>query len=108
MSSVDREHLEARLRDQGLEPSSWSNEPGYRYAPHSHDYDKIVVATDGSVAFGLVGDGTGITLTPGERLDLPAGTEHDALVGPRGVACLEVHLQPGTLGHGARGRGYRW
>jgi quercetin dioxygenase-like cupin family protein len=108
LSSVDRADLETRLRDQGREPSSWSNEPGYRYGAHSHGYDKIVVAIEGSVTFGLVGDGVGITLTPGERLDLPAGVEHDALVGPRGVVCLEVHLQSGTLGHGARARGYRW
>jgi quercetin dioxygenase-like cupin family protein len=109
MSSVDRETLLARLRQQGLEPSSWSNEPGFRYAQHSHDFDKVVVAVEGSITFGLTGYGVGIMLTPGERLDLPAHVEHDAVVSARGVSCLEVHLPPGTLGiKKAAGRGYRW
>jgi hypothetical protein len=30
-------------------------------------------------------------LNPGDRLDLPAGTVHDAVVGPQGVVCLEAH-----------------
>ena len=34
---------------------------------------------------------------PGDRLDLPAGTRHDAVVGPDGVRCLEAHLAAGTL-----------
>ena len=31
------------------------------------------------------------------RLDLPAGTRHDALVGVSGVTCLEAHLPAGSL-----------
>ena len=30
-------------------------------------------------------------------LDLPAGTQHGALVGPDGVVCLEAHLEAGRL-----------
>jgi len=33
--------LRARLRDEGLDPSSWSNGPDDRYAAHTHDYDKV-------------------------------------------------------------------
>jgi hypothetical protein len=47
-------------------------------------------------------------LTPGERLDLPANISYDAIVGPKGVTCLEAHLPAGTLGKKAKGRGYRW
>jgi hypothetical protein len=108
MSSVDRATLESRLRAEGLEVSFWSNQPGYRYDCHSHDYDKVVVAAEGSVTFGLAGYGVGFVLAAGERLDLPAHVEHDAVVGPRGVGCLEAHLPAGTLGRKARGRGYRW
>jgi hypothetical protein len=32
-----------------------------------------------------------VTLNAGDRLELPAGTLHDAIVGPRGVVCLEAH-----------------
>ena len=45
MSPVDRASLEERLRAQGMEISSWSNDAGYRYAEHTHEYDKVVVAT---------------------------------------------------------------
>ncbi len=32
-----------------------------------------------------------LTLKAGDRLDLPAGTVHDAHVGAQGVVCLEAH-----------------
>jgi hypothetical protein len=108
MSSVDRASLEARLSAQGLEASAWSNPSGERFEQHAHDYDKVVVAAEGSITFGLSGYGVGFMLTPGERLDLPAHIEHDAVVGPKGVTCLEAHLPAGTLGTRAKGRGYRW
>jgi len=109
MSPVDRASLEARLKAEGLEVSAWSNQPGDRYEQHAHDYDKVVVAVEGSVTFGLTGYGVGYMLTPGERLDLPANVSHDAVVGPKGVTCLEAHLPAGTFTtHKAKGRGYRW
>jgi len=108
MSPVDRASLEERLRAQGLQISSWSNDAGYRFEEHSHEYDKVVVAVEGSITFGLTGYGVGFMLTPGERLDLPAHIKHDAIVGPKGVICLEAHLPPATLGTKAKGRGYRW
>ena len=108
MSSVDRASLEARLKAQGIEASPWSNLPGERLERQGHDYDKVVVAVEGSITFGLIGYGVGFMLTPGERLDLPAHIEHDAIVGPKGVTCLEAHLPAGTLGTRAKGRGYRW
>lgn len=82
--------LEARLRADGHDPGRWSNGPGDRYAAHDHGYDKVIVVERGSIRFGLPG-GTAIDLAAGDRLELPAGTVHDALVGPDGVACLEAH-----------------
>jgi hypothetical protein len=108
MSPVDRATLETRMRDQGLAPAPWSNLPGERFEEHAHDFDKIVVVVEGSITFGMPGYGVGFMLGPGERLDLPAQTRHDAVVGPRGVTCLEAHLPAGTVGHKAMGRGYRW
>jgi quercetin dioxygenase-like cupin family protein len=108
MSSVDRASLEARLGAEGLKIWSWSNLAGERFEEHVHDYDKVVVAVEGSITFGLTGYGVGFVLTPGERLDLPAKVSHDAVVGPKGVTCFEAHLPSGSLGTKARGRGYRW
>jgi hypothetical protein len=108
MSPVDRASLEARLKAEGLEVAPWSNLAGERFEARSNDYDTVVVAVEGSVTYGLSGYGVGYMLTAGERLDLPANIQHDAVVGPKGVTCLEAHLPAGTLGKKARGRGYRW
>jgi uncharacterized protein YjlB len=88
--------LARRLRAEGLAPSPWSNGPGDRYAAHEHDYDKVIVVSRGSIRFGLAG--RAVDLASGDRLELPAGTRHDAVVGPAGVTCLEAHLRAGLLG----------
>jgi uncharacterized protein YjlB len=91
--------LDLRLRAEGLDPGGWSNGPGERYAAHRHAYDKVIVVTAGSITFGLPGSGTSaaVALASGDRLELPAGTDHDAVVGPAGVSCLEAHLPTGSL-----------
>ena len=89
--------LEDRLRADGLSPGAWTNRPFDRYAAHRHDYDKVLVCTDGSIRFGLPDVGRSVDLAPGDRLELPAGTRHDATVGERGVTCLEAHLPAGRL-----------
>jgi quercetin dioxygenase-like cupin family protein len=89
--------LARRLRDEGLQPSGWANGPGERHATHEHGYDKVIVVVSGSIRFGLPAGDAAIELAAGDRLELPAGTRHDALVGPDGVACLEAHLLSGSL-----------
>jgi len=89
--------LADRLRAEGLDPGSWSNGPGDRYAAHEHGYDKVLVCAAGSIRFGLPARGEVVDLAVGDRLDLPAGTAHDAVVGAEGVTCLEAHLPAGRL-----------
>lgn len=86
-----------RLIAEGLDPGGWSNGPGDRYAAHDHGYDKVIVVTAGSIRFGLPSRGESVQLEVGDRLELPAGTRHDALVGPDGVACLEAHRPAGSM-----------
>jgi quercetin dioxygenase-like cupin family protein len=86
-----------RLRGEGLDPMAWSNGPGDRYAAHDHGYDKVIVVERGSIRFGLPATGEQLELRTGDRLELPAGTRHDAIVGPGGVTCFEAHLPSGTL-----------
>jgi mannose-6-phosphate isomerase-like protein (cupin superfamily) len=93
-----------RLRAEGMEPGTWGNGPGDRYPTHVHGYDKVLVVVRGSIAFGLPDAGEPVALGAGDRLDLPAGTAHDAIVGPDGVECLEAHLPAGTLPRPARRR----
>jgi hypothetical protein len=92
----------ARLAADGIATSAWDNGPGDRYAPHAHDYDKVLVAVDGSITFRLTMLGLAHELREGDRLDLPAGTIHAADVGPYGVRCLEGHLPAGALGREPR------
>jgi quercetin dioxygenase-like cupin family protein len=86
---------EATIRNlldaEGLRPYTWSNGPGDTYGAHEHGYHKVIYVVEGSIAFGLPRDGRRETLNAGDRLDLPAGVQHDAVVGPRGVVCLEAH-----------------
>jgi uncharacterized protein YjlB len=97
--------LDGRLRAEGLVPGSWRNGPGDVYGAHVHGYDKVLVCAAGSIVFGLPSRGESVALGVGERLDLPAGTEHQAVVGPVGVTCLEAHLAAGTLGPEPHRRG---
>jgi len=94
---MDPADLAARLGAEGLRPGSWANGRGDVYAAHAHGFDKVLVCVAGSIVFGLPGRGEQVELRPGDRLDLPAGTEHDAIVGSHGVTCLEAHLPAGTL-----------
>jgi uncharacterized protein YjlB len=98
----------ARLRTEGLDASPWSNGPGDRYAAHEHAYDKVIVVERGSIVFGLPADGRSVSLVVGDRLELPAGTRHDAVVGPSGVTCLEAHLPAGRLTAVARRPAGEW
>jgi quercetin dioxygenase-like cupin family protein len=94
---VNVDDAAARLAAEGLPASQWGNGPNDTYAAHSHEYDKVLVATAGSITFHLTGLSRDVNLAAGERLDLPAGTVHAATVGPRGVTCLEAHLPAGSL-----------
>jgi uncharacterized protein YjlB len=98
----------AQLRVEGLEASSWSNGPGDRYAAHEHRYDKVIVVERGSITFGLPAEGRSVQLDAGDRLELPARTGHDAVVGSTGVTCLEAHLPAGRLTAVARRPAGEW
>jgi quercetin dioxygenase-like cupin family protein len=74
-----------------MTPYRWSNDPHDRYQAHSHSFHKVIYVVSGSITFGLPASGESVTLTTGDRLDLPAGVLHDAAVGPDGVVCLEGH-----------------
>lgn len=96
-----------RLTAEGLGPSDtgavqeWANGPGESYGEHAHDYDKVLLVAAGSITFLVAQEA--IELRAGDRLDVPAGSPHAALVGPSGVRCLEAHLGARTLG-----RLHRW
>ncbi len=43
--------LQAQLFKEGLFPYDWSNSPGDVYAPHAHEYDKVIVVVHGSITW---------------------------------------------------------
>jgi mannose-6-phosphate isomerase-like protein (cupin superfamily) len=83
------EELEAVLRCEGLEPHWWANGPGDVYAPHEHPYHKVLFCAEGSITFVVEPGNLKLEIRPGDRMDLPRGTRHSAVVGPRGVRCVE-------------------
>jgi len=86
-----RDELWRVMVDEGMSPYVWSNGPHDLYSAHTHSYDKVIYVVSGSITFGLPELERNTTLFPGDRLDLPAGTSHDAIVGHEGVTCLEGH-----------------
>ena len=86
-----RSELWNQMVDEGMSPYAWSNGPHDIYAAHTHSYDKVIYVVSGSITFGLPELQRNVTLFPGDRLDLPKGTAHNAMVGREGVTCLEGH-----------------
>ena len=83
--------IEERIRTEARDVYGWSNGPGERYAQHEHAYTKLLYCTRGSIEF-LLADGRTLSLRSGDRMVLPAGTPHAAVVGPEGCACLEGQI----------------
>lgn len=83
-----------RLRAAGVEPSTWRNGPGDRYAQHDHGTTKLLICAEGSITFLVGPDADSVELTAGHGLVLPAGTPHAAIVGALGCTCLEGHRPP--------------
>jgi quercetin dioxygenase-like cupin family protein len=81
--------LMAKLRSEASGCYSWSNGPGDRYAAHSHTYEKVLYCVEGSITFVLQDSARKVALEAGDRMVLPAGTVHSAVVGPHGCTCIE-------------------
>ncbi len=79
----------AELRTEATDCYSWSNGPNDRYASHSHPFEKVLYCADGSITFVLEQEGRRLELKSGDRMVLPVGTVHSAIVGPHGCTCIE-------------------
>ena len=84
-----------RLAAEGLHAFPWQNAPDDYYPVHEHAYDKVIYVVSGSITFGLPVENRRLAMKTGDRLELPADTPHDAVVGSAGVVCLEAHRQTG-------------
>ncbi len=88
-TAPSRRDIEAALCAEGLTTQSWGNGPDVAYARHAHAYDKVLCCVSGSIVFHAPGGD--VALGPGDRMELPAGVEHSATVGPDGVECVEAY-----------------
>ena len=80
------------LLEQQLKIYHWSNDPDDVYAGHTHGYHKIIYVVEGSINFDFPTRHKSVTLRSGDRLEVPAGIRHSAVVGAEGVTCLEAHV----------------
>jgi len=91
MAAPGFEELMSKLKSEASGCYSWSNGPGDRYAAHSHSYEKVLYCVDGGITFVLENEGRRLELKPGDRMVLPAGTVHSAIVASSGCTCIEGH-----------------
>ncbi len=85
---VAEDEIAQRLRSEADRCYRWSDEPGGRYGVHSHPYRKILYVSEGSITFTPRGQGA-MLMRPGDRIEIPSGTPHGALVGDEGIVCWE-------------------
>jgi len=81
--------LMSTLRREAGSCYSWSNGPHDTYAAHSHPHEKVLYCVEGSISFMLESEGKRVDLRSGDRMVLPPGTVHSAVVGPTGCTCIE-------------------
>src|SRR3990172_6082415 len=62
----------------------------FTHTVHSHPYHKVLFCVRGSIRFQAGEPPEDCDLRPGDRLDIPPGTPHSAVVGTEGVSCLEA------------------
>lgn len=76
--------LGRRLEDEGFEAMAWSDAAGATYPPHRHERDESLWLVRGELVVEVAGRRH--ALGPGDRLMLPAGTEHAAVAGRAGAS----------------------
>ena len=89
--SFDRERIAVAYVVEGLTPRYWTSAAHDLFGQHSHAQHKVLHCLRGSIVFTIVESGAAIELAPGDRLDLPAGVEHSAIVGAYGCECVEAY-----------------
>ena len=80
--NVPVDEIRADLEGQGYEPASFTESPNDYLAPHSHKENHILVVTAGEMKLKL--KESEVTITPGDKITLPSGVEHEVWFGPEG------------------------
>lgn len=87
--AVDERALREALEARGYRVSRHVYPPGTEFPEHTHDVDKIDAVVSGR--FRVTLEGEEVVLGPGDRVEVPAGTEHTAeVVGEEPVVSLDA------------------
>jgi mannose-6-phosphate isomerase-like protein (cupin superfamily) len=83
-SEIDQTDIRQRVMDEGWIPYVIDEPPGYAYAPHRHEEAKLIVILRGEMDVTL--ESETIHCRPGDKLTIPGGMEHAAVMGAEGCA----------------------
>ena len=84
---MDIDALESQLHAEGfVHTYVWQDGPHAHYSDHNHATETAHVILDGQMT--LTMDGRSVTYNAGDRVDVPAGAVHSALMGPGGCRYL--------------------
>ncbi len=79
-----------QMQKEGLRPYVWDNTPNYRYAVRTHGYNKVMYVIEGHIEVSLPDSNQRVRLRAGDRLEIPAGVRHGAIIGSSGAKCVEA------------------
>lgn len=79
-----------QMQKEGLRPYVWDNTPNYRYAVRTHGYHKVMYVVEGNIEVTLPDSNQRVRLRAGDRVEIPAGVRHGAIIGSSGAKCVEA------------------
>ena len=85
LSSITRQ-----MQKEGMRPYLWENTPNYRYAIRSHGYAKVMYVIEGTMEVSLPDSNQRVRLRSGDRIEIPPGIRHSAIIGSAGAKCVEA------------------
>jgi quercetin dioxygenase-like cupin family protein len=85
--------ISRQMQKEGLRPYVWENSPNYRYAVRTHGYTKVLYVIEGLIEVTLPDTNERVKLRAGDRLEIPAGVRHGAIVGGGGAKCVEAAVR---------------
>jgi quercetin dioxygenase-like cupin family protein len=87
------EEIEQYFDEQELDTYyNWAGTANSTIDGHTHGYHKVLFVLEGNVKFEFPTRHETLHLNAGDRLELPAGIRHNAVVGVDGVVCVESHV----------------
>lgn len=82
--------IKAEMRADGAAPECIYEPAGFTYEAQARPYDVLLAYLDGEMQLDVAGEE--YRCLPGDRMFIPAHTEHTAVAGPNGCVYLWVAL----------------